>query len=416
MRILAVLGALALVGTVASVMRPDPPLVIGAVYPTAGTQGSGGLEEFRGVQLAAEYANRADGVRGKRLMIALAEAGSWDAAPYAIERLARRGVRIVVGSYGSTVSVPAAETAAQLGMVFWETGAVAGFSMRAVPGERTFRFTAAGLALGRASVTFTRDQLAAKLDRETPLRYAVTYVDDVYGRAVGEGAVQAIRESGLPLVAVLPYRLHQVDYDALAGSIARSGAEVLVVGAYLEDGVALRRAIVRARVPLLASIGTSSSHCMPAFGDLLGDDAVGLFASDKPDGDILRADALAPNAAAALVWGRNAYRKRFGGAMTAPALTGFAGGLALFQHVLPQADEFSPAAVARAARAVKLPEGALPNGSGLAFAPTGQSNAGNNLNATTVIWQWVAPRTRAVVWPPAYATHPIVIPARTSSR
>jgi hypothetical protein len=102
--------------------------------------------------------------------------------------------------------------------------------------------------------------------------------------------------------------------------------------------------------------------------------------------------------------------------MTAPALTGFAGGLALFQHVLPQADEFSPAAVARAARAVKLPEGALPNGSGLAFAPTGQSDAGNNLNATSVIWQWVAPKTRAVVWPPAYATHPIVIPARTSSR
>ncbi|MGH2398960.1 MAG: ABC transporter substrate-binding protein [bacterium] len=416
MRILLVFAALALVATLAVFMRPDPPIVIGAVYPTAGTHGSGGLEEFRGLQLAAEYANRAGGVRGKRLVVALAEAGSWDAAPYAIERLATRGVRIVVGSYGSTVSVPAAETAARMGMVFWETGAVAGFSMRSVAGERTFRFTAAGLALGRASVSFTRDQLAERLGRDKPLRYAVTYVDDVYGRAVGEGAIQAIRESGLPLVAVLPYKLQRVDYDALARSIARSGADVLVVGAYLDDGVALRRAIVRARVPLLASIGTSSSHCMPAFGDMLGDDAVGLFASDKPDGDILRVDALAPDAAAALVWSRTTYRKRFGAAMTAPALTGFAGGLALFQYVLPRADEVSPAAVARAAQAVKLPKGTLPNGSGLAFAAFGQPDAGNNMNATSVIWQWVAPRTRAVVWPPAYATHPIVIPTRTSGR
>lgn len=415
MRGFAALGAIALMAGVL-LMRSDPPIVIGAVYPTAGQQGSGGREEYRGVQLAAEYTNRSGGIRGKRVVITLAEAGSWDAAPFAIQQLARRGVRIVVGSYGSTVSIPAAETAAQLGMVFWETGAVAGFTMQAVPGERTFRFTAAGLALGRASVSFTRDQLAKKLGRQEPFRYAVAYVDDVYGRAVGEGAIQAIRESRLPLVAALPYRLRQVNYDALARSIAQSGAEVLIVGAYLEDGVALRRAIVRARVPLVASIGTSSSHCMPAFGDLLGEDAVGLFASDKPDGEILRADALSAEAAAALEWGRTAYRRKFKEPMSAPALTGFAGGLALFQHVLPRADEVSPEAVTHAAALVKLPEGALPNGSGLAFAPRGRSDAGNNLNATSVIWQWVAPRTQAVVWPPAYATHPIMVPARTSSR
>src|SRR5437899_8621423 len=34
------------------------PIVIGAVYPTGGGQGPGGTEEFRGVDLAAEYANR----------------------------------------------------------------------------------------------------------------------------------------------------------------------------------------------------------------------------------------------------------------------------------------------------------------------------------------------------------------------
>ena len=35
-------------------------------------------------------------------------------------------------------------------------------------------------------------------------------------------------------------------------------------------------------------------------------------------------------------------------------------------------------------------------------------DAGANRRAAGVIWEWVAPRTRAVVWPPALATHELV--------
>ena len=69
-----------------------------------------------------------------------------------------------------------------------------------------------------------------------------------------------------------------------AARIAASHPDVLFVSAYVNDGVALRKAFVAAHVPFVASIGTSSSYCMPEFGKRLGIDAVGLFASDKPDG------------------------------------------------------------------------------------------------------------------------------------
>jgi len=59
---------------------------------------------------------------------------------------------------------------------------------------------------------------------------------------------------------------------------------------------------------------------------------------------------------------------------------------------------------------VHLPPGALPNGSGLTFAPPGAPAAGANMGAVSVIWEWIRPGTRAVVWPPAFATHPIVFP------
>ena len=385
-------------------------MAIGAVYPTLGSQGAGGLEEFRGVSMAAEYVNGHGGVHGRPIRLSLADAESWDAAPDAVEHLSRAAVTVVVGSYGSTISRPAAATASRLGLVFWETGAVGELGADAASGTRVFRVPPTGGALGRAAVAFVRDNLTPRVHFRRPLRFAVAYVDDVYGRAVGLGAVAEIQRSGLPLAQVFPYDPRHTRFSDLADRIARARPDVLAVAAYLEDGVALRRAVIHARIPLIANIGTSSSYCMPAFGQLLGEQAVGLFASDKPDGDVLRADRLSPEGARALRWATAEYRHRFGESLSAPALAGFAGGLALFDYVLPRARDASAGAVAEAARQVVLPLGTLPNGSGLAFAPPGTRDAGANLRAASVIWEWVRPYTRAVVSPQAFATHAIVFP------
>lgn len=407
MVVVILLSALA-AGTVQS--AGARPIEIGAVYPTQGGQGSGGLEEFRGLSLAAEYINGRGGVGGRPVRLQLADAESWDAAPDAVERLARAGIGVVVGSYGSTISRPAAATASRLGLVFWETGAVGELSAEAASGTRVFRVPPTGGALGRAAVRFVRDQIAPHAQPQRPLRYAVAYVDDVYGRAVGGGAIAEIRRSGLPLEAAFAYDPRRTQYRDLVGRISRARPDVLVVAAYLEDGVALRRALVAARVPLVANIGTSSSYCMPAFGRLLGQDAVGVFASDKPDGDDIQPNRLAPGAGQALRWATAEYRRRYGEAMSTPALAGFAGGVALFGHVLPHARSLTPDGVAEAARRIALPPGSLPNGSGLAFAPPGSPDAGANINAASVIWEWIKPNTRAIVWPRAFANHPIVFP------
>ncbi len=410
MRLRLVVAVMLLVAVGCSAARGERPILVGAIYPIGGSQGPGGTEEYRGATLAAEYANQQGGAQGRPIRIQLARADSSDAVPAAVDRLAEAGVSVILGSYGSTISRPVAELASQRGLVFWETGAVGELSEKAAGGERVFRFAPTGAALGRAAVVFVRDQLAPRLTRTQPLRYSVAYVNDVYGRAVGIGAIATILESRLPLAGRFPYDLTHMDFDELAHRIAQARTDVLVVAAYLEDGVKLRRAIVRAKVPLVANIGTSSSYCMPVFGRLMGGDALGVFASDKPDGDVLRPDQFSPEAAAALKWATAEYRRRFKEPMSAAALAGFAGAWALFHHVFPQASDLSPAAVARAAQAVHLPQGSLPNGSGLAFAPPGGPDGGANLLATSVIWEWVKVNTRAIVWPKAFATHPIVFP------
>jgi branched-chain amino acid transport system substrate-binding protein len=394
--------------------KPPAPVRVGAVYPLSGSQGMGGVEEYRGVMVAAELANHDGGVHGRRLAVERVDVPEADAAPGAIHALAARGIDLVLGSYGSTISSPAAAAAAGRGSLFWETGAV---GKLAGPGEGdlVFRVAPTGGLLGRNAIAFVAGQLASRLHRPAAsLRFAVAAVDDVYGRAVADGATAELRDRGLLLAADVTYDPRRYDPARVVRQVAAGRPDILFVVAYLEDGVALRREQVRQHLPLLASIGTSSSYCMPQFGVLLGRDALGLFASDKPDTHGINPHGLTMEGRALLERADGAYQAAYGESMSAAALAGFSGAWALFRHVLPAARSLAPADVAAAARAARVPRGGLPNGSGLAFGAAGGPDAGANLRAASVIWEWTQVDRREVTWPPQFATAPIaaIRPAR----
>ena len=422
-RLVLVASAIALLAAGCTSPSSRPPLRIGAIYPLSGSQGPGGIDEFRGVRLATAFVNEAGGVDGRLVQLYPMDVAGGDAAPAAVQALAGDGVRIVLGSYGSTISEPAAAAATRRGMLFWETGAVGGMvgwnsgssgwgsgsgygaTAEARPNGLFFRVAPTGSTLGRSAISFVTDELAPRLHRApSTLRYAVAYVDDVYGEAVEQGALEELGTRGLTVAGTFAYPAVGADMPRVAARIARAHPDVLFVAAYLQDGVALRRAIVREHVPLVANIGTSSSYCMPQFGHRLGADALGLFASDKPDADSIGTQGLAPDAVALLERARAAYRDRYGAEMSAPALAGFSAAWALLHDVLPRASVLTPSAIAAAARSTRIPDGGLPNGSGLGFASARSPDAGTNLRAATVIWEWTGIDHRAVVWPPRFAT------------
>jgi branched-chain amino acid transport system substrate-binding protein len=412
-RNIAALAALVVAIAATACSADTDPIRIGALYPLSGSQGPGGIEEHRGVMLAADLVNADGGIDGRPVELVSIDVPSADAAPAAVQMLADDGVSLVVGSYGSTISSVIARATAAEEIVFWETGAVGMLPDDVRRGELTFRMPPTGGVLGRNAIAFVADRLAGELERDAhDLRYGIAFVDDVYGRSVADGALAEIEERGLPLVGRFGYDAHDVDMRDLARRIESARVDVLFVSAYLQDGVAMREALVAADVPLVASIGTSSSYCMPQFGDELGIDAVGLFASDKPDADAIDTAGLAPGAADVLERAEAEYRERWGDEMRSPALAGFAAAWALFREVLPQADLVAgasppPASVAAAAHAVDLPIGTLPNGSGLRFGDAGTADAGDNLRAAGVIWEWIRPGEHVVVWPPVFATHPV---------
>ena len=405
-RAFALLLATAIAAGGACTSRAEP-IRIGAVYPVSGTQGPGGIDEFRGVQVAVELVNADGGIDGREVELVPVDVPAGEAAPAAIERLDREGVRFVLGSYGSTISAPAAEAAAARGLLFWETGAVGEMSGEGA-GRSVFRVAPSGAVLGRNAIAFVADEYGPEMGIDaSELRYAVTLVDDVYGRAVAQGALDELDSRNYTLASQIAYDPREVDMTALVRELAASDPDVLFVSAYLDDAVAMRREMVAQGLDVLVGIGTSSSYCMPEFGIELGAEAVGLFASDKPDSGSVNAEGLRPEGRVLLERAEAAYAGRFGGSMSAAALAGFSGAWALLHHVMPAAAALTPDAVADSANAIALPDGSLPNGSGLRFGEPGSSTAGANVLASSVVWQWQAPGENAVVWPARYATSPI---------
>jgi len=402
---LAMVLVFALAALASACSSSPAPIRVGAVYPMTGSQGPGGVDEYRGVRLAMGMVNADGGVDGRPVELEALDVPGADAAPGAVAALGDQGIRFVLGSYGSTVSQPAAAAAAHRDILFWETGAVGSMPAPGSGGRLFFRVAPGGSVLGKAAVSFVADQLAPLWHRPaSSLRFAVANVDDVYGSVVAAGAVEEIHALGLPFAGQISYDLSRLDPAGVVRRITKAKADVLFVAAYMEDGVALRREMVRQRLPLLVNIGTSSSYCMPEFGAALQGQAVGLFASDKPDADAIDTSGLTQEARDLLERARSAYRSRYHAEMSAPALAGFSAAWALFHTVMPAASELTPEAVAAQALRARIPVGGLPNGSGLEFSPPGATDPGANLLAATVIWEWLGVEQRAVVWPQQFAT------------
>src|SRR5438093_10972770 len=97
--IAGVLAVAALLLPACSQSRPS--VTIGAMYPTSGPQAAEGIDELRGVRLAAEWANDHLPAGARPIKLATVAANRAEAVPGAMDALDRRGVNVVVGSHGS---------------------------------------------------------------------------------------------------------------------------------------------------------------------------------------------------------------------------------------------------------------------------------------------------------------------------
>ena len=386
-----------------------PSLTIGAIYPLSGPQAKGGRAELGGVRAALEIA-RQQGVAGaSRIQLKVIDAQTPDQATAAVDRLIDQDhVRVIVGTYGSTLAVAASARADQRHVVYWETGAVADDVTSAK--TYVFRTVATGSTLGRMAAQFTeRVLMPSRSLAAAATRVAIVHTNDFYGRSVAAGEVAEAASAGIGSVTSIEYDPHAYDPETVVQQVAAARPDYLWDVSYLDDGVAVWKTVLADHVRLLAAVGTSSAFCMPDFQKRLGDQAVGVYAADKPD-EVVGAGALTSTARALLARAIARFSAdNHGQAMEIPGVAGFVGGWTLFHDVLPRVTgEADSDAIRSVAMTVDVPVGGEINGAGISFAPPGSPDAGQNRRAAAVVGQWQAGGVMKVVYPAAYATGPIL--------
>ena len=380
-----------------------PNIRVGAIYPLS-TGGEPAADEYHGLLTAVRLVNAAGGVRGRHITLRLINVARRDDAPAAVSTLKAWHASIIMGSAESLVGVPASQATQQAGLIYWEDGSVA--TMLTQKGNNdVFRTVTNGQTLGRAAAAFAASTIAPRLHiPRHKLRVAVIHIVDIYGSSVAAAQIAGTRQLGMNLVKVVSYYATNADWPKMVHELKAAHPDVILVAAYLQDAVAFRKETIRQKLHVGAMIGTSSSFCMMPFAHALGRGAIGLFASDKPDTSI-NEKALLP--AARSLRHRVAakfHKEGFGASMSGPALAGFVGGWVLFHTVLPRAASITTPSIRKAALAVNLPYGSEINGAGVRFAGPNAPDAGQNLRATSVIWQWQHVDKAVILWPHAYAT------------
>lgn len=403
--------------TAATAAPPASPaaLRVGVVLPLTGMPAELAGQERLGIQLAADLVNADGGIQGRKIQLDVRDLSDAAQAPEVIAQFKAEGAPVVVGSYASDLSMAVSSATENAGLVYWESGAVADqLTGRGLP--LVFRVGADGATLGVNSATFAATELAPRLGKTaSTLRVTIVAATDDYARSVADAAEAGVRTSGAVLADRIDYNLSVPDWPTVLKKLAASQADVVILAAHIPDGEAFRRAMIAANVHVGALIGSTMAQCVGDFGEELGPDAVGVFASDRPTGGF-NPEALSPAAQSlyarfATVWAKSNPSAQ----PTEEGLAGFSAAWALFSDVLPDAQALDPASIAAAARAADLPDGSLPNGSGLRFSSV-PARLGQNELAAAVIWQWragaAAPadsggRVAAVsvtVWPAQFAS------------
>jgi branched-chain amino acid transport system substrate-binding protein len=403
--LIAAMGAIVACGTTGS--AGSAAIRIGAIFPlSAGTEPLAG-EELLGVTIAEQLVNQDGGIDGRLLSLDVRDVNSVAAAQSAADSLRRDGVPAVLGAYSSELSIPASGDVARDGMLYWESGAVAD----QVTGQGlplVFRIGANGSDLRGKSGRFVAEQIAPRLHRSAAsLRVFLVTAGDAYGHSVADGARAALNAAGVPVVDEAVYNPYAPVWQPVLQAIAATRPDILILSSHIPDGIAFRRAFLAAGLHVDAFLGSSMAQCMDDFGDALGPQAVGVFASDRPQANF-NPGALDPSARRLYERFAAAWRAQHGGDPTEEGIAGFTAAWVLFHDVMPAAVSLTPTALAAAARALDLPAGSLTNGAGVLFGSSARL-LGQNLRAAAVIWQWQAVRRSVVVWPATYATGKVIM-------
>jgi branched-chain amino acid transport system substrate-binding protein len=396
--VLSVAGALA----GARAQAPSGEYKIGVLEPLTGPLSNEGKRHLDGYEAMRDIINERGGVMGKTLVFATGDATDPTAAASEANRLiTREGVKIITGTYSSTLCGAASEAATRHNVIYWETSCVdPRFTRRNL--KTVFRTEIDGTGFGWYGVEFIAKHLAPRFNvKPAQLKIAFLSEDSSYGQGVTEAARQRAKgEFGMQEVAAEYYAAASTnDFTPIIVRLKQLNPDIVHHIARNTDAILFWRQAREQQFVFKALVSEGATgYGSPDFGKALGADGNGPFALLEP-GPGFRLDALRPDArelerafAAAIQKRTGSYP--VGGHQLAGA------GLWLLKLVLDRARSDDLEKFRTAVLSLDLPVGSTLNGWGVKFAENGQ-NANERVQHYMLQWQ---NGQLVTVWPEEFST------------
>jgi branched-chain amino acid transport system substrate-binding protein len=381
-------------GPVFAAAQQSGTIKVGALYPYSGALALLGDESARGFELAVEEINAAGGIQGgKKIEVVKADAVDPNQAVGEARRLISvAGVKVIFGSYASTIAFAASQVAELSGVPYFELGAISdpiterGF-------KYTFRTCPTAKYFAIAAVDAIIDAVAPALKvQPKDLKVAIIHEDSLYGTTVAGYEKTRAKEKGLNVVEVMPYSKDTVDMSSLILRLKGANVDVVLQTSYVNDSVLFFRQMKEAGLKLKAVIGGGGGYSMKDTLTAVG--AKNMEGAMTIDFTQYKVNPKAAPGVDAFV---KKYQAKYG---TPPrsghSLANYMGAKAIFA-ALNKINSLDKDAIRTAVMNMDVPVGTTATGWGVKFGPDGQ-----NTRSAPFLFQWQNGEL-VTVYPPAAA-------------
>ncbi len=341
---------------------PSGP-VTGVVLPLSGNAALLGNEVWRGIQLAADAVNQAGGIAGKPVTLVSVDTPGQAQATQAVNNLISGGhAGLILGSGISALSYPASAAAELAQTPFIELTALADGIL-----TRGFKYT---LRTGPSASMVAQLVASTLQSRFAGRTLGLLYNTGAAGNALAAAITAALAAASLPVKLSVGYPEEVADLYDQAGWLMRAKVDVLLHAAGLDDALGLALAMQAQGWRPGALIGCGPGYQFRETQAALGNALAGALVIGAPFYPASAADVQA------------AYTAKFGiQPRSADSLTAYVGAKLVLETLNKTGGD--PAKLLAALRGTTLPKGALANGFGVSFDPSGQ-----NIASFTVLQQW----------------------------
>jgi branched-chain amino acid transport system substrate-binding protein len=396
--LMVIIVVFAFAASVLAAPKESGEIVIGALYPLTGSLAIQGTLAFNGADIAREIVNEKGGVWGKKVVFEKVDAPDPAAATSQAERLInQKKVKLVIGSYSSSISIAASAVCERNKVVWAEQG---GMSVNVT--NRGFKYTFRAtpntdqVGIGAAGLLETQIALALGM-KPSDMKVAVIHEDSAFGTGVADAFIKRAGELGLKVVVKEPYSAKSTDLAPLVLKLKGAAPDVILATQYLNDEILFWKQTKELDLNVKAFIGSGGTVGMTDYRQAVGATAEGVLEVDGPSTDIK--DKLDPRQRVLVDEFLKRFKARTGTDQPpSPATNGFLSTSLLLTDVLPKAGSMDPDKIRNAYLGLDIPAGKTPMGFGVKFGQDGQ-----NQRTFMIVRQWQGDKF-VVVAPSEWAT------------